>query len=98
MNLSLKSIPTPYLIAGGVALGLIAYTYFRGVKGVARDVAKASVDLVDGVVSGTVVGVGEAVGIPQTNMSECEKAKAEGRTWDASFACGASDFIGYLFK
>jgi hypothetical protein len=36
-------------------------------------------------------------GIPETNLSECEKAKTEGRTWDASFACPAGDFIGYLW-
>ncbi|MDF3822334.1 hypothetical protein P3G55_20690 [Leptospira sp. 96542] len=96
MNFSLKGIPTPYLIAGGVALGLIAYTTIRGAKGVGQDVGKAAVDLVDGVVSGSVTQAGQIVGIPKTDMSECERAKAEGRTWDASFACSAGDFISWL--
>lgn len=36
--------------------------------------------------------------IPKTNMTECERAMAEGRTWDASFACPAGTFIDYLRK
>lgn len=43
--------------------------------------------------AGVVEGVGLAVGIPRTNASECDRAKAEGRWWDASFACPAGDFI-----
>jgi hypothetical protein len=42
---------------------------------------------------GVVENIGLAVGIPRTNMTECERAKAEGRWWDASFACPAGDFI-----
>ena len=45
-----------------------------------------------------VVTAGDALGVPRTNETECERAKREGRTWDASFACPAGDFIGYLFK
>ena len=48
--------------------------------------------------SGVVVGIGEAVGIPPTNQTECEKALAEGRTWDASFACPAGTFIKSFFN
>nr|WP_315540506.1 hypothetical protein [uncultured Comamonas sp.] len=38
------------------------------------------------------------LGVPRTNMTECERAKAEGRTWDASFVCPAGDFIKYLYQ
>lgn len=93
-----KSIPTPYLIAAGAALGLIAYTWARGAKGAGQDVGKAAVDLLDGFVSGATVQAGQIVGVPATDMTECERAKAEGRTWDASFACTATDFIGWVFK
>lgn len=34
--------------------------------------------------------------IPSTNMTECERAMAEGRTWDASWACPAGTFFDYL--
>lgn len=46
--------------------------------------------------AGVVLGIGDGVGIPRTNMTECERAMAEGRTWDASFACPASTFLRYL--
>lgn len=61
--------------------------------GVVGGVAKGVV----GVAEGVVLGAGDAIGIPRTNMTECERAKSEGRTWDASFACPAGDFIKYLF-
>ena len=47
---------------------------------------------------GAVEGIGLAVGIPRTNMTECERAKAEGRWWDASFACPAADFVSGVWN
>ncbi|TXC66019.1 hypothetical protein FSC37_09170 [Piscinibacter aquaticus] len=41
------------------------------------------------------VGIGQAIGIPATNETECERARREGRTWDASFACPAGTFLSY---
>ncbi len=81
------------------ALGLMAVTAVAAnAREVGAAVGTATVDLVDGVVSGAVTTAGEAVGIPKTNLTECEKAKAEGRTWDASFACPAADFLRYVFN
>lgn len=94
----MKAIPTVYLVAGAAVLAALAYVVIRGPGQVGADLGGAAVDLVDGVIGGAVVGVGEKVGIPATNQTECERAKAEGRTWDASFACPAGDFIGYLFN
>ena len=78
-------------------IGAAAWFFFRGVKGVARDVSKAAVDVTAGAVEGTVKGIGEAVGIPDTNQTECERALAEGRMWDASFACPAGTFLRGVF-
>jgi hypothetical protein len=90
-----------YLMAGGVVLAAVIYASTRP-KGWAGDLAwtvgGTAVDMADGLIGGAVVGVGQLVGIPATNMNECEKAKAEGRTWDASFACPAGDFIKYLWN
>lgn len=90
-------VPTVYLIAGGAVLAALVWAATRGAKQTGQDIGGAVVDLADGVVSGGVVAIGERVGIPATNMTECERAKAEGRTWDASFACPATDFIKYVF-
>lgn len=43
-------------------------------------------------------GVGDAIGVPRTNETECERAKREGRTLDASFACPAGDFLEYAWN
>ena len=82
---------------GGIAAVLIV-TIFKNAKALGYNVGQGAVDLADGVISGTVTGIGEAVGVPKTNQTECEKAKAEGRTWDASFACPAGDFLRYVFN
>lgn len=46
--------------------------------------------------TGLVQGVGDAVGLPRTNMDDCRRAMAEGRTWDASMVCPAPIFLDYL--
>jgi hypothetical protein len=64
--------------------------------GAAEAVSGFAYGVVDGAVTGTAYTIGDKLGIPRTNMTECEKAKAEGRTWDASFACPAKDFLSYI--
>lgn len=69
---------------------------------IARDVGQSlgqtgAALVLDGA-AGVVEGIGKAVGIPVTNETACEKAKREGRTWDASFDCPAGDFLKYLWS
>lgn len=95
----MQRIGTVYLIAGGAVLAALAYVALSGQAGaVGRQLAGGAVDLATGVLSGTVEGIGGAVGIPKTEPTACERAKAEGRTWDASFDCPAGDFLKYLFN
>lgn len=86
-----------WLLAGAAVGAALLWVAARGSTSTGQTIGTAVVDLADGVVTGGVVAIGERVGIPKTNMTECEKAKAEGRTWDASFACPAADFIRYLW-
>ena len=90
------------LIAGGLLVA--AYVVFKK-----KDLGTAAVDAAGSVgetigqgavaaTSGVVLGIGDGIGVPRTNMTECERAKAEGRTWDASFACPAGDFLSYVFN
>ena len=65
-------------------------------QGITYNLAGAAVDAVNGVVAGTVVGIGQVVGIPATNMTQCEKDMANGNKWDASFSCDASTYISWL--
>lgn len=84
----------------GVGLAALALVVLVKKKGAAAAVGEAvggaAVEAVGGVVGGVATGIGDAIGVPRTNMTECEKAMAEGRTWDASFACPAADFLGYI--
>ena len=77
------------LVLGGGPAGLMAAEVLAE--------GGAAVDVVDGVISGAVIGIGQGVGVPPTNMTACQRAIAEGRTWDASFACPAKDFLSYAF-
>lgn len=88
------------IVAIGAALGALVYFLRSGSSAgeAGRALGGAAVDLVDGAVSGAVVGVGQIVGIPETNETECQRAISEGRTWDASFACPAGTFIKSLFN
>jgi len=87
-----------YIAAGGAVLAAAVWAATRVNKETGYQVGGAIVDMADGLVSGAVVQTGKIFGIPATNMTECERAKAEGRTWDASFACPAVDFIKYVWN
>lgn len=63
-------------------------------KGVAQSLATSAVQAAEGAAVGTVVGIGKAVGIPETSKTQCQKDLAAGKWWDASFSCPASTFIG----
>ena len=86
--MKLARVQAAALLAGlGLAAVLAFYVWRRGVAGAVSDGA------------GFVVkGIGGAVGIPDTDLDACAKARAEGRTWDASFACPAKDFIRHLIE
>lgn len=86
----------PIYIAVAAAIIVGAYFAARGVREAGQLLGEGAVDLVDGTVSGVVLGVGDAVGIPRTSESECEKCKRLGDVWGASFACPAADFIKWL--
>lgn len=88
--------PQTLAIAAGLGVAALLALYIAK-KGVAGAVAGAVGAAGDAAV-GTVYGIGDFIGIPRTNETECARAKREGRTWDASFACPAGDFLGYLFK
>lgn len=89
MQLKLETIAIGAAAIGVIVLGL--YIAKKGVAGATAGVVGAAGD----VAAGAVVGIGQIFGVPATNETECQKAKREGRTWDASFACPAGDFIGW---
>lgn len=86
-------LQTLAIAAAGLAVVVAgAYIAKKGIAGAAAGAVGAVADAA----SGIVVGIGEVVGIPATNEAACDAAIRDGRTWDASFACSASRFAGYL--
>lgn len=91
--MTLKDIPAPVQL---VAVGVLAFLLLERL-GFFRGLGRAAVNAAGGLAGGVVEGIGEQVGIPVTNQTECERAIAEGRTLDASFACPAGTFLSSLF-
>lgn len=76
-----------------VAAALIVYLVKRAGDGGAQAVGAFAARVPIDVASGIVLGVGDALGVPRTDESKCDRALREGRLWDASFACPALRFI-----
>ncbi|MGY2488514.1 hypothetical protein [Cupriavidus sp. CP313] len=93
----MKDSTAKLLLAAG-AIAAIAFVVKKngGLQGVAAGAASALVGAVGDAASGAVLGIGDVLGVPRTDMTECERALAEGRTWDASFTCPAGTFVGSL--
>lgn len=68
----------------------------KGVAGVTAGLVSGTAGAVGSVAAGAVKGVGQVVGIPDTNAAECASAMSEGRTWAASLYCPAATFAKYL--
>lgn len=66
--------------------------------GIASSVGPVSASSDDAALYDKFSGATDFFALPSTNQTECERAMAEGRTWDASFACDASTFLRYLSK
>lgn len=91
---SILTTPVGLIAVGLVALMLVKKNFPGLLVGVAADAVGAAGEVAGGVV----VGIGELVGIPRTDETECEAAMRQGRTWDASFACPAGTYLKYLWK
>lgn len=96
MDKIIKEINPMYILAAIALAGAFYYVKKNGVQGISYNLAAAAVDAVNGVLTGTVVGLGQVVGIPETNMTQCQKDMANGHKWDASFSCDASTYISWL--
>lgn len=86
------------IFAGAAAGGLALAWVLMRPRATAEAAGRTVVGIAEGAATGVVVGIGEAVGVPETNRTQCEADKAAGRTWEASFSCPAGDFIKYIFS
>ncbi len=75
-------------------LGLLWWVSRPGnAAALAQGAVGAVVDTAGEVATGTVVGIGKTVGIPETSMTQCQKDLAAGKWWDASFSCPAGTYL-----
>lgn len=107
--MKMPTIDNNVLILGGVGLATLAAVYLYGktktnsggfFQTVGTGAGSAVVDLADGVISGGAIAIGDKLGVPRTNKTECELALERGGLagkWEASFKCPAGTFIGSFF-
>jgi hypothetical protein len=62
-------------------------------KALASKVAEQATGAVIDGATGAVIGIGKGVGIPETNITQCQKDLQAGNMWAASFSCPAADFV-----
>ena len=95
MNIKTPAItPSAVLAIAGLCVG--AFVIFKIKSAGIKSVATGIVNGVNDAAAGTVGGVCEVIGIPQTGVSECEQAMRDGRSWDASFACPLPVYAKYM--
>jgi hypothetical protein len=77
-----------------VALGV--YVIVRGPKQAAKDIAEGFGNVIGGATTGAVIGVGKALGVPETDDANCQLSMRQGDAWSASFYCPAGTYLEWL--
>ena len=90
-------LDTDTKLIGLAALAGIGLIWWATRPGVAGKAAAAAVGAVGDAAVGTVKGIGSLVGVPDTNMTQCQKDLAAGNWWDASFSCPAGDYLSAAY-
>lgn len=95
------------LVFVAAATAIVAAVAFRLIKqapganwveGAGANVGGAAVDLVNGAVSGVVVGLGDGMGLPRVDKGKGQSALDEGRYWDASFLLNPVDLVSGIWN
>ncbi|MBS4097814.1 MAG: hypothetical protein KGZ83_13365 [Sulfuricella sp.] len=86
---AISKIPAWVWVIGAVGIVLVVVNS----KKVGETAAKTAVGGVDGMISGTVKGLGAMIGIPETDKERCRAAKAAGKFWKSTAYCSAGDLI-----
>ena len=82
------------LLIGAALVGLYLLSTKAGQQ-LAASVGQAAAEAAGNVASGAVVGIGQAVGIPPTNRTQCQIDIDNGDVWAASFSCPLGDFLRF---
>jgi hypothetical protein len=87
-------LKTDAMLIGIAVVGLVIVS--RNLQGLTAGIVGGAADIIVEAGTGAVIGVGDIIGVPRTNDSECVAAMKAGRSWDASFACPAGTYLNYM--
>ncbi len=82
----------------GAVLVVVVPLLTRHARGVGEILGSATINAADGFIGETVNTAGELVGVPRTDVTQCQADLAAGRYWDASFSCPAGTFLKGVFS
>lgn len=90
---------TALIIAGVAVAGVALYVMSKRKPGetMGGTAGRVLVDTASDAGVGVVKAIGAQVGIPDTNLSQCEKDLAAGDYWAASFSCPAGKFVSGVY-
>lgn len=90
----LKTAAGRWLVLGVLVAGGVWWITRQGAaRNIAAGLAEGAAGAVIGAAEGAVVGIGRAIGVPETNHDQCTVDLANGDYWAASFSCPAARFI-----
>lgn len=92
----MKGVYKLYIFIGILALAALWWITRKGnVAKLTSAVAQTTVEVATGAVTGTVEGIGQAVGVPVTSQDKCADAIRRRDGLDVSFYCPAGTFLEY---
>lgn len=81
-------------VGAGLGLGLVVLALVKKLQGsTVSAMASTAVGVVADTAGGAVLGIGDAVGLPRTDLERGRDALANGDYWNASFLLPAGEFI-----
>lgn len=92
------NVKPAYLLAGALVAGALLWRTVARPAETGKAIGGAAVDLAAGMLGGAVIGIGEGVGVPETNQTQCARDRAAGDTWAASFSCPAGEFLSWWWN
>ena len=85
-------IPESWLWIGGGAAVVLLFG-----PAIARALVRQTVSAAYNIPVEAVIGAGEAIGIPPTDLTLCDQYKAADDAWNASFYCPAANFLKWYW-
>ncbi|AXS79853.1 hypothetical protein [Dechloromonas sp. HYN0024] len=82
-----------YLLLGVALVGVVIYLRRPAGSNLAADMGAAAGGAVVDAATGVVLGIGDGIGIPRTNVSQGQAELAAGDYWNASFHLPAGEFV-----